>query len=1074
MERLLDFNVPLDTGLLDQAVDEFFSGRSSPAVQEVLVKFQDHPDSWLRVDQILEKSQSNNTKIIALNILENAVKSRWKVLPAEHKEGIKKYIVDQIIKMSSNYDTLKAQSVFVRKLNLILVQVVKREWPQNWPSFIPDLVNSSKQSESLCANNMEILKLLSEEIFDYSKDEMTQADRKVVQVNLNAEFGLIFQLCQYVLSVSQDPALLSTTLSTLQRFLSWIPVGFIFETDLLELLAVKFLREPLFQNKALWCLADIGSLQGPELQQFAPKFYQLFNAVIQHVSVILPPNLNTVEIYAAGNAQTQAFFRHLANFLTGFLSSHLSMLENGPQDVVELIVPALRILLRISEIHESVIFKICLDFWFKFVSELYLSRNAGTPTDQSAMFMMGAGFNRPVAMNPKLQRYAPALSQLRIVLISRMAKPEEVLIVENEHGEIVKETLKDTDSIQLYMSMRHCLVYLTHLDPEDTQVIMLSKLNRQIDGSEWSWRNLNTLCWAIGSISGAMSEEMEKDFLVSVIKDLLGLCELKRGKEHKAVIASNIMYVVGQYPRFLRQHWRFLKTVVKKLFEFMHESYPGVQDMACDTFLKIAKRCRKKFVILQRSEMSPFIEEILQDLPEIIKDLQPSQIQCFYEAVGFVIGAETNAETRQRLVLSLMNMPNQSWTGIVAQANQRLESLWDPKTVASVKTILRTNAFVARSLGPGYMVQFGRIYLEMLNIYRAYSEFISAKVAQNPIEIHSSLVRGMRAVKSEILQLIQAFIESAQAADFDAIVANFLPPLLEPVLDDYSRAVPDARDATVLSLFATIIEKLGQKITEAVPRVLDSLFQPTIDMITTNFEDYPDHRIHFFSLLRAVNLTCFAAFFLISAEKFQMVMNSIAWSFKHLERNVADTGLNLLYELLQNVEKSEVVNDFYCAYMLSILQDVLAVLTDTFHKPGFKMHAQILAKLFGAVESGRITVPLWNAQGAGANQFSNNQQFIRHFVEDLLRKAFPQVTPAQISGFVQGLFQLHLDLTRFKEHLRDFLVQLKEFSADNADLFLEEQEQAKKAREEAMKAIPGMDYVPPSMRSGADEVRSFD
>lgn len=209
-----------------------------------------------------------------------------------------------------------------------------------------------------------------------------------------------------------------------------------------------------------------------------------------------------------------------------------------------------------------------------------------------------------------------------------------------------------------------------------------------------------------------------------------------------------------------------------------------------------------------------------------------------------------------------------------------------------------------------------------------------------------------------------------------------------------------------------------------------------------------------------------------------------------VERNVADTGLNLLYELLQNVEKSEVVNDFYCAYMLSILQDVLAVLTDTFHKPGFKMHAQILAKLFGAVESGRITVPLWNAQGAGANQFSNNQQFIRHFVEDLLRKAFPQVTPAQISGFVQGLFQLHLDLTRFKEHLRDFLVQLKEFSgssicnvsddttdpvaADNADLFLEEQEQAKKAREEAMKAIPGMDYVPPSMRSGADEVRSFD
>ena len=70
-----------------------------------------------------------------------------------------------------------------------------------------------------------------------------------------------------------------------------------------------------------------------------------------------------------------------------------------------------------------------------------------------------------------------------------------------------------------------------------------------------------------------MHEEDEKRFLVTVIKDLLGLCEQKRGKDNKAIIASNIMYVVGQYPRFLRAHWKFLKTVVNKLFEFMHGKY---------------------------------------------------------------------------------------------------------------------------------------------------------------------------------------------------------------------------------------------------------------------------------------------------------------------------------------------------------------------------------------------------------------------------------------------------------------------------------------------------------------------
>jgi len=55
--------------------------------------------------------------------------------------------------------------------------------------------------------------------------------------------------------------------------------------------------------------------------------------------------------------------------------------------------------------------------------------------------------------------------------------------------------------------------------------------------------------------------------------------------------ASNIMYIVGQYPRFLKAHWKFLKTVVNKLFEFAHETHEGVQDMACDTFIKIAQKC---------------------------------------------------------------------------------------------------------------------------------------------------------------------------------------------------------------------------------------------------------------------------------------------------------------------------------------------------------------------------------------------------------------------------------------------------------------------------------------------------
>lgn len=86
------------------------------------------------------------------------------------------------------------------------------------------------------------------------------------------------------------------------------------------------------------------------------------------------------------------------------------------------------------------------------------------------------------------------------------------------------------------------------------------------------------------------------------------------------------MYVVGQYPRFLRAHWKFLKTVVNKLFEFMHETHDGVQDMACDTFIKIAIKCRRHFVTVQPNEVCTFIDEILGTMSTIINDLQPQQV----------------------------------------------------------------------------------------------------------------------------------------------------------------------------------------------------------------------------------------------------------------------------------------------------------------------------------------------------------------------------------------------------------------------------------------------------------------
>ena len=53
--------------------------------------------------------------------------------------------------------------------------------------------------------------------------------------------------------------------------------------------------------------------------------------------------------------------------------------------------------------------------------------------------------------------------------------------------------------------------------------------------------------------------------------------------------------------------------------------------------------------------------------------------------------------------------------------------------------------------------------------------------------------------------MIETFLDKAE--DLPHLGKQFVPPMMDPVLGDYARNVPDARESEDLSLFATIINK---------------------------------------------------------------------------------------------------------------------------------------------------------------------------------------------------------------------------------------------------------------------------
>lgn len=238
---------------------------------------------------------------------------------------IRNFVVGFIIENSSTEEKLRTERAFVNKLNLVLVSILKQDWPHDWPNFINEILNSCHAGLSICENNMAILRLLSEEVFDFSQDQMTSVKARNLKASMTHEFASIFQLCSEVLTTANQPSLVKATLETLLCFLNWIPLGYIFETPVISTLLTRFLDVAEFRNLTLKCLTEIGGLQIGAPYNYDERLVHMFTETLNLVSKVIPLSLDLKETYAQSNGRDQEYVANLALFLSSFFSAHLDV-----------------------------------------------------------------------------------------------------------------------------------------------------------------------------------------------------------------------------------------------------------------------------------------------------------------------------------------------------------------------------------------------------------------------------------------------------------------------------------------------------------------------------------------------------------------------------------------------------------------------------------------------------------------------------------------------------------------------------------------------------------------------------
>lgn len=181
-----------------------------------------------------------------------------------------------------------------------------------------------------------------------------------------------------------------------------------------------------------------------ENYNYCRKFGALFTCAMTHINKMVPITKGTLDklsnfnvcanliltllaltdfeaCYASGIDHCDEFLLHLALFLTSFLDAHSKVIEEKYPNP-KLLINAHIYLLKISRVRDREIFKICLEYWRSLVQSLY----------EDYRTKLIDGNMQPESQHTRQARkflYKDVLTNLRLLMIERMVKPEEVSFI---------------------------------------------------------------------------------------------------------------------------------------------------------------------------------------------------------------------------------------------------------------------------------------------------------------------------------------------------------------------------------------------------------------------------------------------------------------------------------------------------------------------------------------------------------------------------------------------------------------------------------------------------------------------
>jgi len=226
---------------------------------------------------LVASSESPVVRHFGLKILEDVVKARWNTMVGEEKVFIK----DSLMKLMSNgTGHLTVEHLFIKDaLARIVVELVKREWPQQWPTLLQELDTLCRQGETQTELVMFVLLRLVEDVALLQTLEQTQRRKEIyseLTANMEHIFAFLLGLLEkhygaYKTSGNDEHCRVSMAIvNTFTALVEWVNIQHVMANEkyLLRCLS-HLLSDPRLQLAAAECLLGIVSWKAGKMTERA-------------------------------------------------------------------------------------------------------------------------------------------------------------------------------------------------------------------------------------------------------------------------------------------------------------------------------------------------------------------------------------------------------------------------------------------------------------------------------------------------------------------------------------------------------------------------------------------------------------------------------------------------------------------------------------------------------------------------------------------------------------------------------------------------------------------------------------